>query len=56
MLRFFYKLFTETQIKLSSEKKGDSQQLQWFCNACKGIPQVKCRLGAPMFLSSHMFP
>ncbi|XP_062109340.1 putative E3 ubiquitin-protein ligase XBAT34 isoform X2 [Humulus lupulus] len=32
--------FTKTRIKLAPEKEGDWQQLQQFCNACKGIPQA----------------
>lgn len=33
--------FAETHIKLASADENDKQQLQWFSNACKGIPQVK---------------
>lgn len=28
------------QIKLGPVQESEKQQLQWFCNACKGIPQV----------------
>ncbi|CAI9118162.1 OLC1v1019692C2 [Oldenlandia corymbosa var. corymbosa] len=31
---------SRTRIKLAAAKESDKQQLQWFCNACKGIPQV----------------
>ncbi|XP_050219288.1 putative E3 ubiquitin-protein ligase XBAT35 isoform X2 [Mercurialis annua] len=31
---------TKTRIKLASGNEGDRQQLQWFCDACKGIPQA----------------
>ncbi|KAB5537651.1 hypothetical protein DKX38_015184 [Salix brachista] len=30
---------TKTRIKLAPENERDKQQLQWFCDACKGIPQ-----------------
>ncbi|XP_047333927.1 putative E3 ubiquitin-protein ligase XBAT35 isoform X2 [Impatiens glandulifera] len=30
----------KTRIKLGSANESDKQQLQQFCNACKGIPQV----------------
>ncbi|KAL3506151.1 hypothetical protein ACH5RR_031533 [Cinchona calisaya] len=30
----------KTRIKLAAANESDKQQLQWFCNACKGIPQV----------------
>ncbi|KAK2982984.1 hypothetical protein RJ640_013921 [Escallonia rubra] len=30
----------QNRIKLAPAKESDKQQLQWFCNACKGIPQV----------------
>ncbi|CDO99242.1 unnamed protein product [Coffea canephora] len=29
-----------TRVKLAAANERDRQQLQWFCNACKGIPQV----------------
>ncbi|KAK6161287.1 hypothetical protein DH2020_004668 [Rehmannia glutinosa] len=29
-----------TRIKLAPLNESGKQQLQWFCNACKGIPQV----------------
>ncbi|KAL6313037.1 hypothetical protein AAG906_022044 [Vitis piasezkii] len=44
---------TKTQIKLAPEKKSDSQQLQWFCNACKGIPQA---MHPPAFLHNAQTP
>ncbi|CAL5337410.1 hypothetical protein CsSME_00020620 [Camellia sinensis var. sinensis] len=31
---------TKTRVKLAAVNEADKQQLQWFCNACKGIPQV----------------
>ncbi|KAL9240302.1 hypothetical protein vseg_014540 [Gypsophila vaccaria] len=31
---------TKTRIKLAPVNESDKQQLQQFCNACKGIPQV----------------
>ncbi|KAF3456497.1 hypothetical protein FNV43_RR01149 [Rhamnella rubrinervis] len=31
---------TKTRIKLAPANEGDKQQLLWFCNACKGIPQA----------------
>ncbi|KAF9605655.1 hypothetical protein IFM89_017998 [Coptis chinensis] len=31
---------TKTRYKFASENEGDKQQLQWFYNACIGIPQV----------------
>ncbi|XP_012069850.1 putative E3 ubiquitin-protein ligase XBAT34 isoform X3 [Jatropha curcas] len=31
---------TKTRIKLAPANEGDKQQLQWFCDACKGIPQA----------------
>ncbi|XP_057957566.1 putative E3 ubiquitin-protein ligase XBAT35 isoform X2 [Malania oleifera] len=36
---------TKMRIKLAPSNASDKQQLQWFCNACKGIPQ-----GTPAFL------
>ncbi|KAE8667985.1 putative E3 ubiquitin-protein ligase XBAT35 [Hibiscus syriacus] len=42
--------FPETRIKLAPGKENDMLQLQWFCDACKGIPQVRI----PAFLhNSH---
>ncbi|XP_074338175.1 putative E3 ubiquitin-protein ligase XBAT35 isoform X1 [Apium graveolens] len=32
--------FRQSRIKLGPANVGDKQQLQWFSNACKGIPQV----------------
>ncbi|KAF4349329.1 hypothetical protein G4B88_003161 [Cannabis sativa] len=34
------RMLSQTRIKLAPEKEGDWQQLQQFCNACKGIPQA----------------
>lgn len=31
---------SRTRIKLAAASESDKQQLQWFCNACKGISQV----------------
>ncbi|MBA0725242.1 hypothetical protein Golax_021840 [Gossypium laxum] len=36
----------ETRIKLAPGNENDRQQLQWFCDACKGIPQAS----GPAFL------
>ncbi|KAJ9700705.1 hypothetical protein PVL29_006162 [Vitis rotundifolia] len=44
---------TKTQVKLAPEKKSDSQQLQWFCNACKGIPLA---MHPPAFLHNAQTP
>ncbi|KAJ0235708.1 putative E3 ubiquitin-protein ligase XBAT35 [Hirschfeldia incana] len=30
---------TKTRLKLAPSIEGDAQQLKWFCDACKGIPQ-----------------
>ncbi|KAK1362565.1 E3 ubiquitin-protein ligase XBOS34 [Heracleum sosnowskyi] len=32
--------FRQSRIKLAPANVGDKQQLQWFSDACKGIPQV----------------
>ncbi|OAY28103.1 putative E3 ubiquitin-protein ligase XBAT35 [Manihot esculenta] len=37
----------QTRIKLAPANEDDRQQLQWFCDACKGIPQV---MHLPAFL------
>ncbi|GMI69933.1 XB3 ortholog 5 in Arabidopsis thaliana [Hibiscus trionum] len=37
---------SKTRIKLASCNENDCQQLQWFCDACKGIPQAR----GPAFL------
>jgi hypothetical protein len=37
-------LFSETRLKLAPANERDKQQLQWFCDACKGIPQVQFTL------------
>ncbi|PQQ02703.1 putative E3 ubiquitin-protein ligase XBAT35 isoform X1 [Prunus yedoensis var. nudiflora] len=41
----------QTRIKLASADENDKQQLQWFCNACKGIPQAR-----PGFLANNQPP
>ncbi|XP_065861822.1 putative E3 ubiquitin-protein ligase XBAT35 isoform X2 [Euphorbia lathyris] len=41
---------TKTRIKLAPAKEGDRQQLQWFCDACKGIPQA---VHPPAFLQTY---
>ncbi|KAH9764354.1 putative E3 ubiquitin-protein ligase XBAT35 [Citrus sinensis] len=33
-------IIRQTRIKLAAANESDKQQLQAFCNACKGIPQV----------------
>ncbi|XP_048235626.1 putative E3 ubiquitin-protein ligase XBAT34 isoform X2 [Ricinus communis] len=40
---------TKTRIKLAPGNEGDKQQLQWFCDACRGIPQA---MRPPAFLHS----
>lgn len=30
----------KTRLKLASGNENDKEQLQWFCNACKGIPSM----------------
>ncbi|KAG6757346.1 hypothetical protein POTOM_037654 [Populus tomentosa] len=35
---------TKTRIKLAPANERDKQQLRWFCDACKGIPQVRFTL------------
>ena len=39
-VKFFLSFITETHLRLAPSTKGDEQQLKWFCDACKGIPQV----------------
>ncbi|XP_061995568.1 putative E3 ubiquitin-protein ligase XBAT35 [Rosa rugosa] len=34
---------TKARIRLASANENDKQQLQWFSNACKGIPQWERR-------------
>ncbi|XVF62846.1 hypothetical protein PTKIN_Ptkin09bG0041300 [Pterospermum kingtungense] len=43
---------SKTRIKLAPGKENDRQQLQWFCNACKGIPQAT----GPAFLRNPQPP
>ncbi|KAG8658559.1 putative E3 ubiquitin-protein ligase XBAT35 isoform X2 [Manihot esculenta] len=38
---------TKTRVRLAPANEGDKQQLQWFCDACKGIPQA---MHPPAFL------
>ncbi|KAG2269211.1 hypothetical protein Bca52824_063766 [Brassica carinata] len=38
---FFLSFITETHLRLAPSTKGDEQQLKWFCDACKGIPQPR---------------
>ncbi|CAN6551831.1 unnamed protein product [Malus baccata var. baccata] len=42
---------TKTRIKLAAAVENDKQQLQLFCNACKGIPQA-----CPAFLGNNQPP
>ncbi|XP_038722416.1 putative E3 ubiquitin-protein ligase XBAT35 [Tripterygium wilfordii] len=42
----------KTSIKLAPAHEGDRQQLQWFCDACKGIPQAM----HPAFLQNSHTP
>ncbi|KAG7578387.1 Zinc finger RING-type [Arabidopsis thaliana x Arabidopsis arenosa] len=39
----------QTRLKLAPATEGDSQQLKWFCDACKGIPQP---MHPPVFLQT----
>ncbi|XP_060671995.1 putative E3 ubiquitin-protein ligase XBAT34 isoform X3 [Ziziphus jujuba] len=41
----------KTRVKLAPANESDRQQLQWFCNACKGIPQAN-----PAFLQDNQTP
>ncbi|XP_039000074.1 putative E3 ubiquitin-protein ligase XBAT34 [Hibiscus syriacus] len=43
---------SKTRIKLAPGKENDMQQLQWFCDACKGIPQARI----PAFLHNSQPP
>uniref|UniRef100_A0A7N0ZZE9 RING-type domain-containing protein n=1 Tax=Kalanchoe fedtschenkoi TaxID=63787 RepID=A0A7N0ZZE9_KALFE len=43
---------TKTRFKLGPAKVGDKRQLEWFCNACKGIPQAM----HPLLLNSIQAP
>lgn len=38
---FLFPGFAGTRIKLAPLHESEKQQLQRFCNACKGIPQVE---------------
>ncbi|KHN30573.1 putative E3 ubiquitin-protein ligase XBAT34 [Glycine soja] len=40
---------TKTRVKLGPASENDKQQLTWFSNACKGIPQV-----SPAFLQNNV--
>ncbi|KAJ7979854.1 Ankyrin repeat-containing protein [Quillaja saponaria] len=42
---------TKTRIKLAPANENDNQQLKWFCDACKGIPQAR-----PAFLHNSQTP
>ncbi|KAL0814318.1 hypothetical protein Bca101_070761 [Brassica carinata] len=33
--------YLQTHLRLAPSTKGDEQQLKWFCDACKGIPQPR---------------
>ncbi|KAB2625651.1 E3 ubiquitin-protein ligase XBAT35 [Pyrus ussuriensis x Pyrus communis] len=41
----------QTRVKLAAADENDKQQLQLFCNACKGIPQA-----CPAFLGNNQPP
>ncbi|XP_010466651.1 PREDICTED: putative E3 ubiquitin-protein ligase XBAT35 isoform X2 [Camelina sativa] len=41
---------TKTRLKLAPSTEGDTQQLKWFCDACKGIPQP---MHPPVFLQAE---
>ncbi|KAL0548128.1 hypothetical protein IC582_012573 [Cucumis melo] len=45
-------LSTETRLKLASGNENDKEQLQWFCNACKGIASMM----HPTFMSGNHGP
>ncbi|XP_023641749.1 putative E3 ubiquitin-protein ligase XBAT35 isoform X2 [Capsella rubella] len=40
---------SKTRLKLAPSTEGDTQQLKWFCDACKGIPQP---MHPPAFLQT----
>lgn len=37
---FLCSAFADTRIKLAAANESEKHQLERFCNACKGIPQV----------------
>ncbi|KAJ8768436.1 hypothetical protein K2173_021589 [Erythroxylum novogranatense] len=43
----------QRHIKLAPANEGDKQQLKWFCDACKGIPQA---MHPPAFLLNSKGP
>ncbi|XP_059445558.1 putative E3 ubiquitin-protein ligase XBAT35 isoform X2 [Corylus avellana] len=43
---------TKTRFKLAPASETDKQQLRWFCDACKGIPQA----AHPTFLHNNQTP
>ncbi|XP_039067852.1 putative E3 ubiquitin-protein ligase XBAT34 [Hibiscus syriacus] len=43
---------SKMRIKLAPGKENDMQQLRWFCDACKGIPQARI----PAFLHNSQPP
>ncbi|KAL5848861.1 hypothetical protein ACOSQ4_006874 [Xanthoceras sorbifolium] len=49
--RHRFQTLRQTRIKLASATEGDKRELQSFCNACKGIPQVN-----PAFLNNSQTP
>ncbi|WCJ24055.1 hypothetical protein M5689_006041 [Euphorbia peplus] len=48
--RHKYRKLGQTRIKLAPAKEGDKEQFQWFCDACKGIPQA---IHPPAFLQPY---
>ncbi|CAH2079191.1 unnamed protein product [Thlaspi arvense] len=40
----------QIRLKLAAATKGDMKQLNWFCEACQGIPQP---MNPPMFLKTY---
>ncbi|XP_041007885.1 putative E3 ubiquitin-protein ligase XBAT35 isoform X2 [Juglans microcarpa x Juglans regia] len=44
---------TKTRIKLAPASESDKQQLRWFVDACKGIPQA---MHPPAFLHNNQAP
>ncbi|KAL1200044.1 putative E3 ubiquitin-protein ligase XBAT34 [Cardamine amara subsp. amara] len=47
--RRWVRVDTQIRLKLAAATEGDTQQLNWFCEACKGNPQP---MNPPMFLQA----
>ncbi|KAG2317333.1 hypothetical protein Bca52824_020455 [Brassica carinata] len=39
VFKLFFSFITKTHLRLAPSTEGGEQQLKWFCDACKGIPQ-----------------